>query len=713
LVDIVYRDNRWFFFANGKTVGPFESLKDADPVAVAANLSGVEGDFTDLLKVPAEQVSLWSVKPQEILRLKLSVSSHLGGLEKPKPKRERAVPLSHISMIEDPSYAGKPISVEAVVSSTSIAYLTPSLIEVADDKNSLWSSAVPADDPLNVQLIGVGEQIKHKRLKEYLGVENEARVAEKAYRTVYRIRVRPPVFTLEKRGEKIMDERGFEYKAFDIYVATEKPIVFQPSGLIRVEGLPMPSPRTQQLTILAYNACFPEENLQYDVEKLKTLKEKLSPLNVKERVKWLLGGFELYSNIIGRRNLAFAGLLAFFTPTWVRLNGEIQRGWANIIFCGDTTTAKTETVRKLLMLLKNGILVTAETASTVGLTGTATQVEREGWFVDWGFLVLCDRKLLAIDGVHKLNLSNWAALGETERSGVVTIAKAAKNTAYARTRQIKIANPVDRTSDRYSTKTMSSFLYPCQALSTILDKVSIARLDLAVFADQRDVKAEEINRRAGNTWDTELGALSEALKWCWSDFAEVSFTDEAVETIHHHATELYNRFFYDEIPLASIDLKWKLARLSASLAYMTLSTEDFSKVNVKGEHVTEVVSFLEEEYTKVGLNILAQASQHENLTEDDAKQIAANVVAQLKDKIEEQKIAKVLRYIVLKGRVTRDEILSVFNLAENTQLRPLLATLTGEGLVKSGRGFYPETKLVQAYKLTDGFSKIKLEKEGS
>jgi len=58
------------------------------------------------------------------------------------------------------------------------------------------------------------------------------------------------------------------------------------------------------------------------------------------------------------------------------------------------------------MLLKAGMLITAETASTVGLTGTATQIEKEGWFVDWGFLVLCDRKLLAIDGAHKLISAN-------------------------------------------------------------------------------------------------------------------------------------------------------------------------------------------------------------------------------------------------------------------------------------------------------------------
>jgi hypothetical protein len=399
------------------------------------------------------------------------------------------------------------------------------------------------EDPLNLQLISVNEAVKYRRLKRFLGLSKDTNIQEKGYRTVYRIRVRPPVFTLEKRGEKIVDERGFEYKALDIYVVAEKPIVFQPSSLIRVEGLPLPNPKTQQTTLLAYKVDFPEENTTFDKEKLNTLKEKFRELSVSERVCWILDNFERFSKIVGRRNLAMAGFLAYFTPLWVRFDGMLQRGWGNILFCGDTTTAKTETIRRLIMLLKAGMLITAETATAVGLTGTATQVEKEGWFVDWGFLVLLDRKLLAVDGAHKLSLSNWAALAEAERSGVVSIAKAAKNTAYARTRQIKIANPVDREADKYSTKSLSAFLYPCQAIPTILDKTSIARLDLAVFADQHDVAPEEINKVQAEEPEPELCFLAEALKWCWSSQAQIEFTMEAVNTIHDEAIGLYKTFF--------------------------------------------------------------------------------------------------------------------------------------------------------------------------
>lgn len=631
------------------------------------------------------------------------------------PFRREPIVLSHLNQIEDPKVAGKPVVVEAVVSSTSVAYLAPARMEaVATDKDGNQETRVieiGERNPLNIKLVGVNEDVKYKRLKRFVN-EGRVKIRELAWRTIYRVRVRPPVFTLERKGERIVDEHGFEYKAYDVYVASEKPVVFQPGSLIRVEGIALPNPKTQSTTLLAYKVEFPEEVQAYDVEKLKRLKEKFKPLTVKERLNWILDNFGKYSHIVGRRNLAKAGFLGFFTPEWVKLNGELQRGWANILICGDTTTAKSETLRKLLQLLGGGMLITAETASAVGLTGTATQIEKSGWFVDWGFLVLCDRKLLAIDGAHKLSARNWAALAEAERTGAVTIAKAAKNSAYARTRQVKIANPVNEEAGRYSTKSLAGFLYPCQALTTILDRTSIARLDLAVFADQRDVSPEEINVRFEDSYDEDLKLLSEALRWCWSGKTRVEFTDGAVKLILREATKLYNVFFAEAVPLV-IDIKWKLARLSAALAFLTVSTEDFKTVEVTEDHVKEVVDFIREEYSKAGLNTFAQQTRFEVLDKEDVAEIIMRIKAALVKSagdFEEEKIKQILRFIVVNGRFTRDELKTRFGLSENSEMRPLLAVLKGEGLIKVGRGFYAEAKLIQAYKVTEGFTDVSFNK---
>jgi hypothetical protein len=646
----------------------------------------------------------------EVFKRVFKVAIEKGYIKEPRRMEETEKPLAltHINLIEDPALACKPIIVEAVVSSTSISYLSPKKVEatVQDEEGNVSTACKEISDrnPVNIKIVGCNEETKYGRLKRFFAPNKVLALKEQGWRAIYLIRVRPPVFTLEKRGEKIVDEKGFEYKAFDIYVTSETPLIFQPSSLVRVEGLPIPNPRTQKTTLLAYKVEFPEETKFFNIDKLQLLKTQFQGKTVKERLDWVLDNFEVYSKIVKRRDLAMAAFLCFYTPTWVRFNHEVQRGWGSILSVGDTTTAKTETIRKMIQLFKAGMLVTAETASTVGLTGTATQIEREGWFVDWGFLVLLDRKLLAVDGAHKLSTANWAALAESDRSGVVSIAKAAKSTAYARTRQIKIANAVDREADKYTTKSLSSFLYPCQALPTILDKTSIARLDLAVFADLRDVSPQEINRENSNVYDENLELLSESLKWCWSDLAEVTFTDEAVKYLLEQATDLYNTFFCEMIPLASIDLKWKLARLSASLAYLTLSTEDFSTVTVTREHVETVVSFIREEYIKAGLNTLAQQAKFEALDLDDVKHIFEKIIADTKATIEEGVVKEVLRFIVTHGRLTKDELKTRFSLSENSQARPLLASLKSEGLVKASRGFYPEPKLIEAYKVSGGFT---------
>ncbi len=617
--------------------------------------------------------------------------------------------LDHLNCIENPALAKKPVVVEAVVSSTSIAYIVPSKLKlIIKEENQAPYDIYPSikqDDPLNVNLVGISAEIKYKRLERNFRPEQGGRILnieEQKMHAVYLLRVRPPVFTLEKRGEKIVDEKGFEYKCFDIYVATDQAINFEASSLIRLEGYALPNPRTQRTTFLAYKVEFPEENHVFNGDRLLVLKSKFAGKTVKERLNWILDNFERYSRIIGRSNIAEAILLGFYTPLWVELKGEIQRGWGNVEICGDTTAGKSESVRKAIALLKTGSLITAETASTVGLTGTATQLEREGWFIDWGFLVLSDRKLLAIDGAHKLSLANWAALAEAERSGVLTIAKAAKNTAYARTRQIKIANAIDREADKYSTKSLSAFLYKVQALATILDKTSIARIDVAVFADQRDVGPEKINSTTLGEPEQELGILSESLKWCWSNTVKTEFTDDALEVLLNKATELHNLFFCEMIPLASIDLKWKLARLSVALAYLTLSTEDLKTVTVTQEHVEAVAEFIQEEYANAGLGILAQETKFEKIDAEDVKMILSRVVG--KCDIEMDELQEILRYIVTRGRVTKDELSTHFSLADKNEVRPLVASLQSERLVKVSRGYYPEPKLIEAYKVTGGFS---------
>ncbi len=69
--------------------------------------------------------------------------------------------------------------------------------------------------------------------------------------------------------------------------------------------------------------------------------------------------------------------------------------------------------------------------------------------------------------------------------------------------------------------------------------------------------------------------------------------------------------------------------------------------------------------------------------------------------IENRKAVSILRFIVLKGHVTKNILKSQFSLSDRSELRPLLALLQGRGLLKTGRGYYPTSMMIQYVRFID------------
>jgi hypothetical protein len=623
--------------------------------------------------------------------------------------------LEHINDIENPSLTKKKITVNATIASTSTVFTIPKLFDAAlkneTSTNSIKFSIAPSD-PINIEIADISHKAKKKLIKEAIEAKFPAHTVfvndEKEYRNLYQVRVRPPIFSLkmDSKQNKIIDDKGNEYKCLDLYIVSETQLALQPSTLIQIKGLPLPSPKTQKTTLLAYEISYPDDVNTFDSTKLNELKQEFEGLTVQERLDWVLNEFQSYSRIVGRRNIATAGFLAYYTPLYADFRGEYRNGWGNIAIIGDTTTAKSETIKRISALLKAGMIISAESASIVGLTGAAIQSEKGTWFIDWGFLPLNDRKLVGFDGMHKISKAAIATMCEAERDGKVTIAKAGKASTTARTRQIKIFNPLDEESRNFSTKSLGEFLYPVQAIRTVLDEISIARLDVLVTSDSRDVTPEQINSIEKPELNPKLELLSESLKWVWSNASQVEWATDAETTLLERATELQRQFFYKEIPLISPDTKWKLVRLSIALAGLTLSTSDFKTIQVTKEHVETIVNFLITEYKRIGLNVLSETEQHfKQMTPDEAKIIIENLAVQLinlKHPIENN-VDDILKFIAVKNHFTKNELIAKFELTENNQVRPLIAILQTSGLISNKKGFYATAKLNEMFTVTNGF----------
>lgn len=355
--------------------------------------------------------------------------------------------LENLAQIEDPTFANELVAVDAIASSTSTSYIVPRQVELAweDDENGeqVVRLRIEPDDRINLQIIDSPSYVKFKVLRLRAHAPTKAELTETRFRTLYKLRVRPPVFSLDMKDDKVIDDKGYEYKSYDIHVASDKQISFFPSSLMRLYGRVLPDQKRQTVTLLVTSVEFQEETSGFNTESLSILHKFFESIPIRDRVEWILDNFEKYSRIVNRRNISLAIFLGFYSPLRLMFDGEWRKCWGNVDVMGDTTTGKAETARKIVRLLKAGVIITAETATNVGLLGTATQIGRGGWIIDWGFLPLYDRKLLCIDGAQYLSKMEWSTMDEAERSGTVVIAKAAKDKAYARTRQIKINNPID------------------------------------------------------------------------------------------------------------------------------------------------------------------------------------------------------------------------------------------------------------------------------
>ena len=106
----------------------------------------------------------------------------------PDCQLEKPILLGHINDIENPELSGSPVSVEAVVSSTSTSYMIPSEIEALTKEDNqepeTENQILKIDNPVNLALVGIQDETKLNRLKRMFKGKVLS-IGIKRYRTVY------------------------------------------------------------------------------------------------------------------------------------------------------------------------------------------------------------------------------------------------------------------------------------------------------------------------------------------------------------------------------------------------------------------------------------------------------------------------------------------------------------------------------------------------
>lgn len=610
--------------------------------------------------------------------------------------------LTRLTDIDDPKYAEKIVKVKAVIASNTTSYNVPRVLEVDCTKGG--QHKCPAIKDLRLGPIQIARYPDSKN-REKLNVEfaenhfskNCLLTISEVSDTLYRVRVRPHVTSLIFSAGKTTDESGMEYKFYDIYMLGKHQVALDPGTVYEITGVVIPDPRSQKVTLFATELA-KDASSEYDVQKIRALKHVFGDLTLPDRVDWMRKNFGKYSQVRKREDVILASYLGFFSPLWIQFDGKTERGWMIVLIIGDSTTGKSETVKQMIRLLNGGQLVVAETSSMVGLSATATQTTN-GWFVEWGPLVLQDRRLLAIDGAQKLSRQEWSTLAEAIRLGTIKLTKAAKGEAQARTRQILIANPID--FETRGTKEMDAFLYPYLALPSILDPVNIARLDLAVFVNAGDVKVEDINMTLDEEYDPLLHNLKDLRAFVWNAKYQVQYGEGFVDEVHKRGTELHNKYSVKAVPLASIDLKFKLVRLCVALALGTCSfDDDLTVLIVTREHVDYMASYLDGIYKQAGFAD-SKDERADSVDGDQLEMIISSIAERLGLGSDNAgKAREILRWVGEQNIFTKELLKSRFSLADKEELRPIVNILRSELLVGQGRGgLCPTRRGVQVARL--------------
>jgi DNA replicative helicase MCM subunit Mcm2 (Cdc46/Mcm family) len=388
---------------------------------------------------------------------------------------------------------------------------------------------------------------------------------------------------------------------------------------VELEGTLVVNPRNSNIELLAdaVRQDSPSaDSFDLKPDEVEALRNYFSPYSESLRSLEFLAS-KCNPRIAGREQAKLAVVLAYLSPTWIEVSGQLRPGTIRVMLFGDPRQGKGSVEDYLRQKLRLGKHAIGETSSRTGITYT---IDGERGMVVWGVMVEADRGLVVLEALHKFPAEDLATMRETLAKLYVEVRRSFSARAWARTRVV---------ADSNSRQEMGLYPYPCMALRELpcfKDQADLTRWDLAIPFRAGEVDPDRIADVTLHGADDPLflSNLKALVLWAWSrNPRSIRFDEMAVEEAKAAYKDLLARYAIPEIPLVNEDSLLSLLRISAAFAALAFSTSDGVTLEVEGAHVRLAKEFLEEVLEMLEVEDYKVMHGELSVTEEDRREYSA------------------------------------------------------------------------------------------
>ena len=319
------------------------------------------------------------------------------------------------------------------------------------------------------------------------------------------------------------------------------------------------------------------------------------------------------------KDIWFAMDLVFNSPLDITYKNVI-RGALDVFVLGDTRTGKSETSKALKQLYDFGEVVPLKTATVASLIGGTDDKLKK---TKLGVIPRHHKELVIMEEFSGAPMDFIKTLTEIRSSNMVKIYRVAGDIQTpCKLRMITISNPI---SENGQLMTLSSYPNGVEPINELIKSPEdIARYDAFILFPRVDKLSNPFGTQVNNDLKIDNKHYQIKSKWIKAlNHESVVIPDELGSYIFERSIEL-NQMFECSFTVFGSETDKKIARLSAALACMLCSTNDYKHVIVTKAHVDYIINFLKRIYDNSVFRLREFANEEKSysvVVENDTKEL--------------------------------------------------------------------------------------------